>query len=154
MLYRVLFGAGLALTLAGCGNSAGPRTTSVSGVVKIDGQPMANVEVHFLSDQHAGYGKTDEEGRYHLLSGAAPGSNKVYFSKIVDPMYNEDPEAGMDAGQFEAAASATAAPGAAAPAVSGQLIPPEYASAETTKLTFLVPEGGTESANFELESQQ
>lgn len=152
-----MYGRGVALAmlgtlLAGCGMEAGPKTARVAGQVILDGKPLENVEVHFLTEKHSGYGKTDSEGKFKLVSGAEIGDNRVYFSKIQDKNFN--PDAGMDAGQFEAAAL-SAPPGApAAKAIVGQQIPAEYASAADSTLTFKVPDGGTESAIFELDSKK
>jgi hypothetical protein len=136
----------LALVLTGCGGSEGPPTVKVSGVVTLDGKPLADADVNFVSKMHAGYGKTDKDGKFQLVSGAVVGENIVYFSKIDDPKFVDDPANGMDAGQLAAAAAAT---GGRANAPKGQLVPPEFASADS-KLKFMVPDGGTSSANFDL----
>jgi len=133
--------------LVGCGASEGPKTVKVSGTVTLDGKPLADADVNFVSKTHAGYGKTDKDGKFQLVSGAVVGENIVYFSKIDDPKFVDDPANGMDAGQLAAAAAAS---GGRANTPKGQLVPAEFATAES-KLKFMVPEGGSSSANFDLQ---
>ncbi len=151
--WRIAFvGAGLLAVFVGCGAGvSGPKTVRVAGAVTLDGKPLENVEVHFLSEKHAGFGKTDAEGKFKLITGAVVGENKVFFSKLKEGSFGSgDAESGMDAGQAEAAAAATTSPGAAA--LAGQVIPAEYSAANLTTLKFTVPEGGTDSANFDLDT--
>ncbi|MFO0903289.1 MAG: hypothetical protein U0939_09835 [Pirellulales bacterium] len=137
------------LFCVGCSDGTGVKTVRVSGVVKLDGQPLADAEVHFVGPKHAGFGKTDAEGKFKLVTGAEPGENKVFFRKESDDKFSK-PEEGLDAGQAAAAAAAQRNSNPAASAKKG--IPAEYTSSGTTKLTFTVPEGGSDSANFELDS--
>ncbi len=53
---------------AGCGGGrkATVEVVKVSGIVKLDGQPLADAEVNFLGQQYAGVAKTGPEGRYEL----------------------------------------------------------------------------------------
>jgi hypothetical protein len=152
-LIFALASLGILIAFGGCGSGvAGPKTVRVSGSVILDGKPLENVEVHFISDKHAGFGKTDAEGNFKLITGAVVGENKVYFSKLKEGSFGTgDAESGMDAGQADAAAAAVAGPGATA-VPKGQMIPAEYASPQATKLTFMVPEGGTDSATFDLDT--
>ena len=70
----------------GCGKKV-LKTEGVSGVVTLDGQPLADATVHFIPADSTGspsYGKTNENGEYKLqtLLGAAdagttPGQYKV-----------------------------------------------------------------------------
>jgi len=131
-------------SLAGCGPS-GPNTVQVSGTVKVKGQPVEGVEVQFISEQFAGFGKTDAEGKFQLTPGAVPGPNKVCFRKFDAGQLKEDPDAGMDAGQFAAMQQAQGPQMAVK-----QLIPPEFSDAATTKMEFTVPPEGTTAADFEL----
>lgn len=130
--------------LAGCGRS-GPTTVPVSGTLKIKGQPVEGVEVQFVSEKFAGIGKTNAEGKFQLLPGAAPGRNKVCFRKFESGQLKVDPQAGMDAGQFGAMQQ-----GQGGQTTIRQLIPPEYSDAATTKAEFDVPAKGTTTANFDL----
>lgn len=137
-----------ALFVVGCGDGSVP-TVEVSGEVKVGGQPMEGVEVHFVHPQHKGFGLTDAQGKYTLRGGAAIGDNKIYFSKIEG--FSTDPASGMDAGQAMAAAAAGADPNTGiAPPPKGQLIPLKYASYETTDKTFNVPADGAKDVNFDL----
>lgn len=137
----------LALTfLVGCGGGDGPKTVDVSGVVKMDGQPLADAEVNFLSEKHAGYGKTDASGKFTLTNGAAPGMNKITISKIVDPKLN--PEGGLDAEMLRMEGQMQGLPTA-----KGEKVPYQYSVAAQSTLTFNVPAGGTSEANFDLKSK-
>lgn len=81
----------LAIAPFGCGKKV-IKTEGVSGVVRLDGQPLANATVHFIpadSTGSASYGKTNENGEYKLqtLLGAAdagttPGQYKVKIECI------------------------------------------------------------------------
>lgn len=147
--------------LVGCGGDKGrqiPDTVDVSGVVTMDGKPLAGASVNFFHEDYpdfAGYGKTDDQGRFTLVQGAVPGTNKVTVSKIVGEELGvgegDDAEGALDDGQI---AASTGADIGAAPkkAGLGQQVPPEYSDASKTKLTFMVPDGGTESADFKLTS--
>ena len=76
----------MAIAPFGCGKKV-IKTEGVSGVVRLDGQPLANATVHFIPVDSTGspsYGKTNENGEYKLqtLLGAAdagttPGQYKV-----------------------------------------------------------------------------
>ena len=130
--------------LAGCGPS-GPKTVQVSGTLKIKGQPVEGVEVQFVTEKFAGFGKTNAEGKFQLVPGAIPGSNKVCFRKFDGGQLKDDPQAGMDAGQFAAMQQVQDAE-----VTVKQLIPPEYGNAATTKVEFTVPPEGTTTADFDL----
>ncbi len=76
-------------TMAGCG---GPGNVGrVSGVVKLDGQPLADALVTFSPTQPGGsssLGKTDSAGAYSLtysagVSGAEIGENLVTISTLT-----------------------------------------------------------------------
>jgi hypothetical protein len=132
----------LGLSLAGCGGNG--KLAPVSGVVKLNGKPVADVEVIFQPTSGdsvsapgpAAFGVTDAEGRYTLKvigedkMGASIGKNIVRFSGRASPAdFSED---GSKRGK---------------PAVS---IPPRYGG--DTKIEFDVPRGGTNSADFQLTS--
>lgn len=144
---------GVCILLTGCGGGDGrpmPETVDVSGVVTIGGKPIEGVEVHFHGGEFAGYGKTDSQGHYHLIQGAVPGENKVFFSKIEGGNVVLDPEGGMDEMQLQIAAESAGQGGGSSLNVPKQIVPLEYSSADRSQLKFTVPEGGTDSANFKL----
>jgi len=69
-----------ATVVSGCG----PRLVPVSGIVTLDGKPLAGAYVMFVSESEAGplTGRTDPEGRYSLVTaqnqrGAFEGDYKV-----------------------------------------------------------------------------
>jgi hypothetical protein len=122
----------------------------VSGVVTKEGKPLAGVEVFFTTDKFEGYGKTNDSGRYELINGAAVGTNKVFMKKF-SPTGGAGIDMsipGMDQGQLDAMQAAQSKSNGKGADPSE--IPPEYNDPRTTKLSFPVPEGGTESADFRL----
>ncbi len=140
----------LTIALAGCGGGAAsfPKA-DVSGVITLDGKPLADVEVHFINEEtkFGGFGKTDSSGRYSLIQGAAVGANKVFFAKIDETEFDPDPESGMDEGQFEAREYDTPDQNGK-PSTSG-VVPTDY-TAENSKLTYEVLAGGATDADFKL----
>jgi len=74
-----------------------PDLGQVSGVVTMDGAPLAGVQVSFApSEGRESHGITDAEGRYELIyigrtKGAKVGSHRVY---VTTPIEDEsDPDA-------------------------------------------------------------
>ncbi|MCH9655664.1 MAG: carboxypeptidase-like regulatory domain-containing protein [Planctomycetes bacterium] len=87
-VFALLFVAPLMFSV-GCGGSGAsdqPDLGTVSGVVKMDGQPLANVTVSFSPAQgRPSNGKTDTEGNYNLgyigdTKGAVIGAHTVSIS--------------------------------------------------------------------------
>lgn len=131
MRFRFVF---VSLVFAACGCGGGPRTVPVSGQVKLDGEPLVGAHVSFRPDSRelypgpASYGKTDAEGRFVLRTvdghdGAVVGPHRVRISLPV-----RTPVASPDA------------PGS-------DRLPAKY-SGDNTILTFTVPPGGTNEADF------
>jgi len=147
MLVR-LAGLGLVVAVfAGC--SKDPfQTAPVSGVVTLDGKPIAQVAVMFQPVATEGnnnpgpgsYGVTDEQGRYSLKligeerPGGVVGKHKVRF----DPYSTEKADPSSDA-PFR-------------PKQPGPKIPPKYNSVDAF-FEFDVPPKGTKAANFDLVSK-
>lgn len=138
----------LPLLSAGCGKS-GPQTVEVSGTIKLNGKPTEGLDVVFISDGFTSFGRTDSEGRYKLAKGAVPGTEyKVCISNEKTQESEEDIEAGLDAGQEEAAAVGTGR--TVRKKRTGPVIGPQYSDPKKTKLTYSVPDSGTDSANFDI----
>ena len=134
------------LVLCGCG-SAGPEMADVSGMITLEGKPLSGAEIHFVSSGFEGYGRTNDEGRYSLDRGAPVGECKVYITKAPegDPSGGVDTSIeGMDDEQMRAMAQGTQDPNAK------PLVPPEFSDPENTNLSFNVPAGGSDKADFEL----
>ncbi len=132
---------------AGCGRS---NEAPVSGTVYMDGKPLPGVHVVFQplgtkdnpNPGRGSTGQTDENGRYTLRidgerDGAVVGKHRVAIATVMPGEgANFDPETGSPDG---------------APAQA----PEERISErynEKTILTFDVPKGGTDKADFRLES--
>ncbi len=90
---RMLFGGCLALAAApfvcGCSRSPSPPLAKVTGVVRLDGAPIAGVEVRFVPDTSKGpdgrmaTGSTGADGRF-VLSCFAPGDGAlVGFHRVA-----------------------------------------------------------------------
>ncbi len=94
MLGVAAAGVCLAVLISALSGSGGPdlATVPVSGIVTLEGQPLANVYVSFepvldatsssdVSSQPGSFGITDEDGRYELEwshgTGAIPGTHRV-----------------------------------------------------------------------------
>lgn len=141
---RVQSVLGLALVVAlGCG---GPKFAPVSGKVTLNGKPMGGATVSFLPRAPKGsleagpssVGKTNGQGEYTLEAasgdkGALVGTHRVSVSLI-------DPEVGD---------RDTPRPKKTYQVLTDKF-PPRYN--EKTELTFDVPSGGTEKADFDLKS--
>jgi hypothetical protein len=130
-----------ALLGVGCG---GPRVVPVSGVVTLDGHPLAHASVSFqpispgkgVNPGPGSLGETDDNGAFTLRvvgvdrNGAYVGRHRVEIAKYtrdrVDPASDRGPP-------------------------SRNLVPPKY-NLQTT-LTYEVPPGGTDRANFDLSTR-
>ena len=138
----------LLLVPAGCGGGdSGVQTVPVSGTVTLDGQPLAGAMVRFEPTGAGGStaegwidssGITDAQGRYTLstpdgMSGAVVGTHKVSITTAP-------PSGPVD---FSTEGQTTAP--------AKEVIPARYNS--QTELTFEVPKGGTDAANFDLTSK-
>lgn len=146
----------LAICVSGCGGSkGGVKSVDVSGTITLDDEPLEGVEVSFSSGKFGGYGTTNAEGKYRLVSGAAVGENKVALKKFDTSMAQgiDTSIEGMDEGQMAAMMEAQSK-SKGGPGMKGSMIPPEFTDLKTTKLKFDVPEGGTSSADFRLSSKK
>ena len=136
----VWFGA-VVMTLAGAGcgqQSDGFAYQPVSGVVTVNGAPVAGLTVSFapqgasLDSGRPSVATTDAEGRYEAktidgVAGAAVGDHLVSItSETLDPETQQ--------------------------VVTPETIPPKYNRQTTLKLT--VPAEGTDAANFELTTKK
>ena len=136
----------LALAVAGCG---GTRTSPVSGVVLLDGKPLAGASVQFVP-QGSGRdatGETDSNGQFAMSTfepkdGVMPGTYKV----VISP-----PRGVADTNQYASADEAMAAASKApAKKAAGPAFPEKYTRADQTPLTQEVPVKG--EVKFELKS--
>lgn len=159
MCRQILFGCAL-LVAAGCGESqrAAPvPTASVAGKVTLDGKPLSGATVTFFTDQWSSVGKTNANGEFRLVQGAAIGENKVTISKVDKSKlegveFSDNPEDGLDEGQL-AAMNVTGDGAGTEPGVPlGEMIGSDYSNPGSTILTFNVTEGGTDNATFDLTS--
>jgi hypothetical protein len=143
--------AGLAgLFLAGC--SGGPTIVPVSGTVRLNGEPYPNAIVTFqplgskLEDElgRGSTGKTGPDGRYTLIydgerPGAVVGKHRVRICT--------DLSAGGEAKDDRSESDPTWRPGRRA-----EPIPVEWH--DKSEKEFTVPSGGTDQADFNIETKQ
>lgn len=82
------------VVFSGCGG--GPKVATVTGVITMDGEPIANANISFHPETGRGStGQTDSEGRYELLftqgrKGAVLGNHKVTISTKVYAQESRD----------------------------------------------------------------
>jgi hypothetical protein len=144
-----IFVTGLALLmLAGC--SGGRKIVPVSGMVRVNGQPYPNAIVSFQpvgtdGDQNPGRGssaKTGPDGRFTLsvdgqTPGALTGKHRVRIS--TDLGAGGTPKEGFDSDPNWR------------PGRMVEIIPAEWH--DLSKHEFDVPAGGTDQANFDIETK-
>jgi hypothetical protein len=159
-------------SLVGCGS--GERYAPVSGVVTLNGEPLADAKLIFepiggeggVGAGKPSYGRTDENGRYTVSSpiankeGAAVGEHRVRIVTVSGVEYTEEQ---MASARQRLEREEVAGGGAAenvtdervraylsdrAQPVQRESLPARYNS--NTELRITVPPNGTESANFEL----
>ncbi len=133
-------------SMAGCGaagGAGGPTVYPVSGVVKLNGQPVVGADIVFNLKDGTGssFGRTDDSGVYHLTTrrsndGAPPGEYFVVISKAEDAPAVDSANIPQDSPNYNPFAG-KAAP-AKPKAKSG--IPAKYADAKTSGLTARVLE--------------
>ena len=146
MLHRFLIVVFL-LSVVGCGqqDSKLPPQYPVSGVVTLDGKPLAGAGIMFLprgdTRGTGAMGMTDEAGRYTLKTdyggpGTPEGEFAVTISKVVNrdgTPYIPNPDV-AEAGERET-------------------LPGIYSDSMKTTLSAQVPKGG-DTINFELKSKR
>ena len=126
--------AALALQLGGCG-SGRPDTVPVSGTVLYQGQPVVHASVMFIPEgSRAAAAKTDEQGRFSLLT-FAPGDGGVLGEHtVVIGKYRQAPGGDPDSPYPETVA----------------VLPEKYGSPLTSPLRATVTAEGPNDFRFEL----
>jgi hypothetical protein len=146
---KKVFATGMALALAAVVGCGGTKIVPVSGIVKLDGKPYKNAVVSFqpVGEKEApnpgrgSSGLTDEAGRFSLIydgekPGALVGKHRVRI--FTDADSPPPPEAGGIEG--EGTGKQFLEP-----------IPVEWH--ELSKKEFEVPPGGTDAANFDIQTK-
>jgi len=140
-LYFFLGSTSLLVLFSGCGEPP-YQLAPVSGLVTLDGVPLADGVVNFQPQGQSGktaapgsVSRTDSEGKYQLMTvndepGASLGRHKV---KIYSYSPESAPVGDNDAGPNQ------------------ERVPDRYNY--RTRLTYDVPDVGTDQADFELTSQ-
>jgi hypothetical protein len=131
----------VSLALGGCGGHDYP-IAPVEGTITLDGEPLADAQVGFepvrkekqTTAGFGSYGQTDAQGHYRLESvhgddGAVVGEHRVSISTM---RFEEGPN-----GEIKV--------------VAPERVPERYQSGDA--LTFVVPEEGTEEADFALTTE-
>jgi len=148
------------LGLTGCSGKTPPMAT-VSGVVTLNGVPVEGARVIFNPTTEVGgkeqtsYGAlTDSSGKYMIAAvskqqpGIPPGMYKVTITKMEGKGLT--PQEGIDAGQTDAMASDMGATAKGGPI---NLLPKEYATTGTSKLSITLEEGKNEGKDFALKGK-
>jgi len=150
-------------TLVGCSGKKDAGLATVSGVVTHNGTPVEGAKVIFSSTaevegkKQPSYGaQTDSSGKYLIATngkepGIPPGLYKVLVVKI-DPKSSNPGAEPLDPGQLDAMAIGGDG-GAGAKNAIIHLLPKEYASVNTSKLSATLQEGKNENVNFDLKGK-
>ncbi len=150
----------LVLSLTGCGTSDRPTLAPASGRVTLAGAPVAGATVSFqpVAGGRPCSGLTDSDGVYRITSyeendGAPVGEHRVVIIKIAGAGASAPAEA---APAEDPSLSLSTMEG---PGEDGQpprqpetqyLVPQKYSNPETSGLTVNVPDGGSDTLNFDL----
>ncbi|MCG6157359.1 carboxypeptidase-like regulatory domain-containing protein [Rubinisphaera margarita] len=123
------------LFTAGCGDSR-PSTVPVTGLVTLDGTPVADASVTFYPDSgRPATGRTDAEGIYTLTTfetgdGAVPGEHRVSISKQTIPESNSTEDLEAIKSEIPAVYNNAETSGLKAEVVAGQDAPIDFNLAE------------------------
>jgi hypothetical protein len=131
----------VAIALAGCSGGGGNQ---ISGLVVLDGSPLADAELLFEKRDKEGVGKfnakTNAEGKFEVPNIAgrtiAPGKYQVLITKWVDKKGKITAPEEVD--QLRAAGNAR------------NIVPEKYSDPAFTPLVAEIKEGKTELPKFEL----
>jgi len=89
-MFHSIFGCAVLLVvpaiLCGCGQKSGVKLVKVTGIVRLDGEPLPGAQLTFVplvEGGSAAYGQSDGSGKYRLkisrdTFGAMPGKNNVF----------------------------------------------------------------------------
>jgi hypothetical protein len=142
---RVLLTLIAAMALVGCGEAQPTgdivQVVPASGVLTLKGKPLAWYQVAaYPQDNRPAMGVTDAEGRFRLGTnmaddGAVVGSHRVAVTFVGPP--NTNPNEGIT--EFSP------------PPVPKEKMARKYASADTSGLTIVIPEGGTTELKLDLQ---
>jgi hypothetical protein len=131
--------ATLLVVSPGCGSGDRPEipTVDVSGVVMMDGKPLADAQINLLTAEYAGSAMTDASGNFKTRAQA--GENKVYIVKYE----------GLPPGWDATMTTPSDTPGGG----PKMKIPSRFSDPTKTELKFNVPDSGSTDAKFEITSK-
>ena len=150
MRVRMLIGVAAVVALGCGGGVGGQKVAPVSGTVTLDGQPLANATVSFQPVAPKGSiyaggpgssGQTNEKGEFKLTlmtggTGAVVGKHRVLITSLSTKDDDSDARVKPRGG----------------PELVNK-VPERYGPGEKDEITFEVPAGGTDKANFPLTSR-
>jgi hypothetical protein len=141
---HVLAGLAAVVLLGGCGKPY--RVAPVSGQVTLDGRPLPRASITFvpmaskenMNPGPTAAGMTDDDGCYTLIvdkdtPGSVVGMCRIYITTLLSDSALDDREGGPPVKRPK------------------DRVPEKYN--QKTELTFDVPAGGTDQANFDLYSR-
>lgn len=149
--------------VAGCGGGAegGKPVFPVTGNVTMFGGALVDATIAFaptVPGQPTAMGKTDKEGNFTLTTyeygdGAAEGQYKVVISKLITTADPNASAGGGGEGEHEAQADSGDSHAAAKKNAKGNqnMVPSDYTSSSTTKLTAEVKADGERVFSFNVE---
>lgn len=137
--FKTIISLFVVLLMTGCGGSDAPELGSVSGLVTLDGKPLADAQIRFQpTSGRSSEAVTDENGNYTLRytaeeNGALPGEHQVFITTATEG--KAMPAEGNDEGEW----------------VEGreELLPEKYHAKSELKETVTA---GNNTINFELTS--
>jgi hypothetical protein len=131
----------------------------VEGMVTLEGQPLANVEVVFLPDPEKGntgrrsVALTDAQGRYQLASDAGQEGAPVGFHRVcINDLLAGPPGVAVPAPLVEQGAKPAGAPNPAAqpPKESRSRFPPDYGSSVSTPFRAIQIKPGSQRIDLDV----
>jgi hypothetical protein len=149
------------LALVAAAGCSGGQFATVSGTITHNGVPVdgARVEFHGTTETEGGkkdifVTSTDSSGNYVIAGvaknpGIPPGMYKVVVTKYNVPGGVVQPQEGIDVGQIEAMISDSGGKGAGK-GIPVNLLPKEYSTVGTTKLSVTLEQGKNEGKDFNL----
>lgn len=155
--------------LTGCGGSDRPAVALASGIVKLDGIPMAGATVTFIPKEggRPGSGMTDAEGRYTIKTyedaeGGIVGEHKVAVMKVGgagafamvgeggDATVPNGDESGENDGSDGLSQLEETETKSSEQPTTIYFIPQKYINPETSGLRMTVPSEGSDALNLDL----
>lgn len=147
------------LLLPGCGSSM-PKTVTASGTITLDGAPLDGASITLLNENGVtAIAKSDSNGRFSLrtvvgadmVDGAVPGLHQVGVAKTVTEGGGAEKQAGESDQDMvnRMAGSMTSAA-----AKQKFIVPQQFGSPQSSKLSLDVPTSGSDKLNLDIKTKK